>query len=411
MTTLIARPEAAEQARLPAEVSGRLLADGPRMSRRLARRLAEEITLPAEFRQRAYLRAVVLASRDGLLTLLRQLHDGRRPQAAELAGLGAAGALQAELGVPLEVLLSGYRLAARVVWREVVDAATRLGELSPEMVVALSEQVLEYLDDISGAVGRSYLETRERLVRQRDRERDLLLQRLLAGDSSPDLRRLAATHDLELNPPYRVLALATSPAVDVDGVLSSAWRHTRTLLVANEPGVWIAMVPASTDVVALHSALADTTPRLVIGVGPIAATLDDIADAARRAHRALATGTRLRPEETLHDERELGVFAALIDDAEALSSYVEHALGPLLRNASPRNRSLLLTLEAVLVARGPSEAAHTLGVHRHTVVYRLERIRDLLGADLDDPPTRHRLWLAIEALRLLEGAVKAPTSR
>jgi DNA-binding PucR family transcriptional regulator len=45
------------------------------------------------------------------------------------------------------------------------------------------------------------------------------------------------------------------------------------------------------------------------------------------------------------------------------------------------------------------------------VVYRLERISDMLGADLDDPLTRHRLWLAIEAARLLVPAATPATSR
>ncbi|HEV3125005.1 MAG TPA: helix-turn-helix domain-containing protein [Candidatus Dormibacteraeota bacterium] len=411
MTTAEAASPSLDQARLPPEVTARLLADGRRISRRLARRLLEEIALPPEFRQLPYLRAVVGASRDGLTTLLQMLHDGRRPEAAELAGLGLAGSLQAELGVPLEVLLSGYRLAAKVVWREVVDTATRLGELPPETVVALSEQVLEYLDDISGAVGSAYLETRERLVRQRDRERDRLLLRLLAGDTSPELRRLAATADLELTPPYRVLALSTSPAVDADRVLSSAWRQAKALVVGVEPGTWIALVAPGADIVALHRAAQRHAPRLVFGVGPVAATLADVAGAARRARQALAAGPRLRPGEPIYDEREIGVFAALLADTDALSSYVDHALGPLLGGDSHRHRALLRTLEVVLTTRGLSEAARDLGVHRHTVVYRLERISDMLGADLDDPLTRHRLWLAIEAARLLVPAATPATSR
>jgi purine catabolism regulator len=34
-------------------------------------------------------------------------------------------------------------------------------------------------------------------------------------------------------------------------------------------------------------------------------------------------------------------------------------------------------------------------LHRHTVVYRLGRIRELLGVDLDDAVVRHQLWLAL----------------
>ena len=394
-----------EAPRLPAEVSATLLAGSDEIARRLARRLSEELELPPEFSRMRYLRAIVAACRDGLHALLRQLHDGRRPHPAELATLGLAGAQQAELGVPLEVLLRGYRLAAKVVWREVVDAATRMGGLPPETVVALSEQVLEYLDEISGAVGSAYLETRERLVRQRDRERDRVLGRLLAGDASTELRRLAAACDLELRPPYRLLACAVAPGVDADRLLGAAWRSARVQLVAGDRGVWTALVDGEAGVERLlGDGMRAMAPKpegvLVIGVGPVAASLEEVAAAARRAHRALDVGRRLRPGELVHEDVELGVFAALDADPDALRAHVERLLGGMV-DGSARSAEQLRTLEAVLEARSLGDAATQLGIHRHTVVYRLERIATRLAVDLDDPAVRHRLWLALQAQRLL----------
>jgi hypothetical protein len=394
-----------ETPRLPAEVSATLLAGSDEIARRLARRLSEELELPPEFSRMRYLRAIVAACRDGLHALLRQLHDGRRPHPAELATLGLAGAQQAELGVPLEVLLRGYRLAAKVVWREVVDAATRMGGLPPETVVALSEQVLEYLDEISGAVGSAYLETRERLVRQRDRERDRVLGRLLAGDASTELRRLAAACDLELRPPYRLLACAVAPGVDADRLLGAAWRSARGLLVAGDRGVWTALVDGEAGVERLlgdgmRAMAPEPEGALVIGVGPVAASLEEVAAAARRAHRALDVGRRLRPGELVHEDVELGVFAALDADPDALRAHVERLLGGMV-DGSARSAEQLRTLEAVLEARSLGDAATQLGIHRHTVVYRLERIATRLAVDLDDPAVRHRLWLALQAQRLL----------
>jgi hypothetical protein len=396
-----------EAPRLPAEVSATLLAGSDQIARRLARRLSEELDLPPEFSRIRSLRAIVAACRGGLHALLRQLHDGRKPHPTELATLGQAGAQQAELGVPLEVLLRGYRLAAKVVWREVVDAGTRMGGLSPETVVALSEQVLEYLDEISGAVGGAYLETRERLVRQRDRERDRVLARLLAGDSSTELRRLAAACDLELRPPYRLLACAVTPDVDADRVLGAAWRSARALLVVADRGVWTALVDGDARVEALCRAGFRAMPpggdgALVIGVGPVAATLDEVAGAARRAHRALDVGRRLRPGERVHEDVELGVFAALDADPDALRAHVGRLLGAMV-DGSARSAEQLRTLETVLGSRSLGDAATRLGVHRHTVVYRLERIGALLASDLEDPVVRHRLWLALQAHRLLSG--------
>jgi hypothetical protein len=408
-------PLPAPAAPLPPEITERLLGRVDRMADILARRLAAEIQLPAGFRSQAYLRSVVRACRDGVGALVLQLHDQRRHHTAELARLGRAGERQAEMGVPLEVLLSAYRLAARVVWQEVIGEASRVRELEPATILAVSEQVLDYLDQISGAVGRAYLETRERLMRQRDRDRNQVLQRLLVGDVADEVRRLAASLDLDLSPPYRVLACWVPPGIDAEPILEAAWSGSRAMLVGDEPGTWIALVRGDADVArlagegarAVHRARgdgADAPPALPLrlGFGPPAARLEDIAGAARRARRALAVGARLNPESPLHDEREVGIFAALGSDPDELRAHVEQVLGPVLHGGRARSAMLLETLEALVGSRGVNEAAAQLGIHRHTVVYRLQRLRDLLGVDLDDPGQRHRLWLALQAARLLQ---------
>ena len=414
-----ARPRAAQTplpapaAPLPREITERLLGKVDHMADILARRLAAEIQLPPGFRSQAYLRSVVRACRDGVGALVLQLHDQRRHHTAELARLGRAGERQAEMGVPLEVLLSAYRLAARVVWQEVIGEASRVRELEPATVLAVSEQVLDYLDQISGAVGRAYLQTRERLMRQRDRDRNQVLQRLLVGDVADEVRRLAASLDLDLSPPSRVLACWVPPGIDAEPILEEAWSGSRALLVGDEPGTWIALVRGDADVsrlaadgaAAIHRARSGDDAAglpLRIGFGPPATRLEDIAGAARRARRALTVGARLDPGGLLHDEREVGVFAALGSDPDELRAHVEHVLGPVLNGGRARSGMLLETLEALVTSRGVNEAAAQLGIHRHTVVFRLQRLRDLLGVDLDDPAQRHRLWLALQAARLLQ---------
>ena len=77
------------------------------------------------------------------------------------------------------------------------------------------------------------------------------------------------------------------------------------------------------------------------------------------------------------------------------------SLGPLL-DAKNRNRGQLLeTLQAYLAAGSVKDAATALNLHRHTVLYRLDKLRDLLGGDLDTPATRLRLQLALDLRKLL----------
>jgi hypothetical protein len=399
----------AAAATLPPEFTARLLADIDVIARRMTRRIATEISLPAQFHTIGYLRSVTGACRDALRTLVRLLRDGRGLRTADLQRLGSMGAEQAERGVPLEVLLAAYRLAARVVWRELIGESAGLDSLPRATVIAVTGQVLEYLDEISGAVGSAYLETRERLMRRRDLDRDRILQRLVAGDVSPELRRLAAASDLDLQPPYFVLACSIE-SEEAEAALETALRSRGVLMVGDQPGTWIALVPGRQSV-----ALIVEQAELALGergaarwgVGPAAAALDDIAESARRAREALRVGARLDPSAGLWEDAAVGIFATLTTDRDAMRRYVDHVLGRVLAVPVSRRAPLLDTLDAVLAAPSLNEAAAELGLHRHTVVYRTRRLAEL-GVDLDAPSGRHRLWLALQCLRLLEGA--APES-
>jgi hypothetical protein len=395
--------EWAATATLPPEITSRLLADVEIISRRMTRRIASEIALPAQFRSIGYLRSVTIACRDALRTLVRLLRDGRGLRTADLQRLGSMGAQQAEMGVPLEVLLAAYRLAARVVWRELIGESAGLHMLPPATVIAVTGQVLEYLDEISGAVGSAYLETRERLMRRRDLDRDRILQRLLAGDVSTELRRLAAASDLDLQPPYLVLACSIA-SEEAERALDGALRSRGVLTVGDQPGTWIALVPGRTgaDRIIEDAERAVATPGAVRwGIGPVATALEDVAEGARRAREALQVGARLEPSARAWDDAAVGIFGTLSGDPDAMRRYVDHTLGRLLAIPASRSGPLLETVEALLATPSLNDAAAALGLHRHTVVYRIRRLADL-GIDLEAPAAPHRLWLALQCLRLLD---------
>ena len=389
-----------ESANLPSAVTARLLADADAIAGRMARRISSEIVFPGRLNTVAYLRSIVSACRDALRVLVRRLHDGRGPRLGDLDRLAQMGADQADLEVPLDVLLSAYRVAAKVVWEEVVGTVAREHEMPQTTLIALAAQVIDYLDEISAAVGAAYLERRERLLRRRDQERDRVLHRLLAGDVSPELRRAAAACELDLTPPYRVIACVWPG--DQDQLAELVLRPLRALTVSASEDTWMLLVDPRIDHLPACTAAIDTNPGVVFGVGPVADRLGDVGDAGHRAQRALDVGQRLVPERRIHDDAELGVFAVLDSDPEAMRRFVASVLGPLTAPGVDRHGELHETLEAVLSTSGLGEAAAKLGLHRHTVVYRLQRIRER-GVPIDDPTRRHLLWLALRARRLLPG--------
>ncbi len=126
------------------------------------------------------------------------------------------------------------------------------------------------------------------------------------------------------------------------------------------------------------------------GSGPCWAA--ELPDHLVRARRALAgardDGIRW------HGEAGRAGLLAVVDPA-AGAGFAEAVLAPL----AGRRHDLLPSLEAWLAHNGQWDvAAASLGVHRHTLRYRMRRVEELLGRPLDDAATRAELWYALRLL-------------
>jgi PucR family transcriptional regulator, purine catabolism regulatory protein len=147
-----------------------------------------------------------------------------------------------------------------------------------------------------------------------------------------------------------------------------------------------------------------------VGVGTIRDGIAGIRRSHAEARQSLLLGRRMHGPGHLTLFGDLGVYR-LIFAAEALpelSDLYTQALGELLAYDRQNNADLVSTLDAFFAANGsPKEAAERLGVHRNTVLYRLDRIRDITGYDLDDAGLRLRLQLALH-IHLAMGESLAP---
>jgi purine catabolism regulator len=95
----------------------------------------------------------------------------------------------------------------------------------------------------------------------------------------------------------------------------------------------------------------------------------------------------------------------LADNPE-LRAFQRDVLGPLENSDAARRSEFVRTLDAFLRAGGNHmRAARDLNVHRNTLIYRLERIQELLGgANLEDPENRLNLQLALKIRAALGGS-------
>ena len=135
-----------------------------------------------------------------------------------------------------------------------------------------------------------------------------------------------------------------------------------------------------------------------VGVGTMRDGIGGIRRSHAEARQAVLLGRRMQGPGHLTLFGDLGVYR-LIFAAEGLpelSDLYAQSLGELLAYDRENKSDLVSTLDAFFAANGsPKEAAERLGVHRNTVLYRLDRIRDITGYDLDDAGLRMRLQLAL----------------
>jgi DNA-binding PucR family transcriptional regulator len=144
--------------------------------------------------------------------------------------------------------------------------------------------------------------------------------------------------------------------------------------------------------------------RCRIGVGSPCDEPEDYPRSFREAQLTLklqdAAGTGDRAD--VFDD--LGVYRLLADvgDPRGVERFARHWLGALLEYDERRNAELATTLSSYLECGGSYDATATaLSVHRSTLKYRLQRIREISGHDLADADTLFNLQLASRAWQTL----------
>jgi hypothetical protein len=256
------------------------------------------------------------------------------------------------------------------------------------------------------------------------RRRGVLLEQLLSGEVPP-----AATDLKHAQPPLRLVVgsvqelseqeqdsrlrvLRTFLAVTQEELE----RNRRPVMVTIKDGQVVAVeslagskaAAEATTIRALETA-AERLERLLpdwrvsYAVQPVVGELRDLAAAHDEAGLALSVRDRLGPHDRVFSVRSLGAFR-LILQAASRGEVVElcnRVLGPVLDQDEARRLRLLGTFRTYLETGAAVRATATrMGVHPHTVEYRLARLQELSGLNLRRPEERLTLELALRVLDL-----------
>ncbi|RUP69965.1 Purine catabolism regulatory protein [Streptomyces sp. NP10] len=241
-----------------------------------------------------------------------------------------------------------------------------------------------------------------------------VLRMLLAGQ--PDHAR-AVAGDLYgglLDAPFRLLiaeaAAPAGPELFTETMEAAAARSGEALLLVPEGEGERVVVLAADGGAAVAACAAyaeaqdDRAPReggaedsdIVVGLsapaGPIA-----VSAAYKQAEQALSVARRRGRALVEHEELAAGSVLPLLAD-DAVRAFADGMLRALHEHDAKGRGDLVASLRAWLSRHGQWDAAAAdLGVHRHTLRYRMRRVEEILGRSLDDPDVRMELWLALKA--------------
>ena len=139
------------------------------------------------------------------------------------------------------------------------------------------------------------------------------------------------------------------------------------------------------------------------GIGSPAQELPAWRESFRHAGQALEMARRFQEDKVLYFP-DLSVYRLLFqfEHNPALIAFQEEILGPLL--AHDGGPELFRTLEVYFEHNGSlAQASEALFIHRNTLSYRLDRICEIAGLDLEKPETRLAVELALHIYRMLGG--------
>jgi sugar diacid utilization regulator len=250
---------------------------------------------------------------------------------------------------------------------------------------------------------RNLAETEMRLRRD-------LVEELLAGTEDESVHNRARSLGYDLERPHRVVVVE---AVEPRGrTEDSDVRFHAVRRAARDTGVGSLLVARGATVIVLANAEQDWEAfRLAVleelgggscrvGIGCSCTSPAEFPTSHRQANLALRVQglTAAAPQATVFED--LGVYRMLaeVPDSGSVDRFVRQWLGSLIDYDEGKGSQLVETLSAYLECGGNYDAtAATLSLHRSTLRYRLQRLREVSGLDTTDPDVRFNLQLATRA--------------
>ena len=380
------------------DASGAVVASAPEWAGRRAARLTSDVQ---KLRDRpAPASSVVGGPENEDRVELHTIGTGRRPRAALAVGTAAAPGTAERYAVHSAIALLTLTTERS---RSLQPAEQRVGAAVLRMLLAGEP------DHARAVAGGLYGELLDAPFRMMVAERvpvSAALARAEARKGAPPVERPSAAALAAADTggdPFAALAdVVESAAARAGEAVLVVPEGERLVVLAADGGA--AAAACGEYAAALETARAGIREKvpggeeggLVVGLsapaGPIAASA-----AYKQAEQALSVARRRGRVLVEHERMAAGSVLPLLAD-DAVRAFADGMLRPLYEHDATGRGDLVASLRAWLSKHGQWDAAAAdLGVHRHTLRYRMRRVEEILGRSLDDPDVRMELWLALKA--------------
>jgi hypothetical protein len=293
-------------------------------------------------------------------------------------------------GRSLDSLQSAYRIGARIAWRRIAAASLDAG-LDGKTLSLLAESIFVYIDELSADSTEGYADAqfKQQGARLR-RERELVT--LMLRDPAPEISEIeqaargaawqipkslaaVACHERDLAEVTRILPI---------GVISATVDGSGCVAIPDPVG------PGRFRQISVS--LAGRTCAIGSVGGP-----DRLAESwqlARTAFDASVSGAL--PAEGLVRAEDHLVDLALFRSRDLIARLREQMMAPI-ENLTPKAHARMseTALAYVENSGNAAEMARSLDIHPQTARYRIARLRELFGEDLDRPDRRLALELSL----------------
>ncbi len=298
------------------------------------------------------------------------------------------------------------------------------------------------MSDIADNLYRAIIssETESILVPATDRRKDAphdtnaFVEKILMNENAnpQEIKMLCHLYGFDISTPR--ICFVIQPEIPEDGGASQQMKHVRSLIreaagsaTDNNPFRIFYMQylnnlilfafhnSFATQSTALDSAkrmaidvaktLINTDIRCHIGISKACTGWETIRLCFTQALQALELGSRMHPEWTVYSYRDDDVYQFLINNLsrDMLVSFYNESIRPLADYDRANNTDMLSTLHMYFeCGRSLTQTAEKLFIHRNTMLYRMERIQQILDVDLKRTNESFRIQLGLYIMHLIQ---------